>query len=379
MDDFPETKHEVSRITCMVHQRLGKKVTDCLAALGAQSVLAESARCVRQRMRARVLGLPGLRVDLTDAPMEIFRTTVPRASALRVICELTSAVNLRTPGRGAVYAQDVLETGRLNFPDIAPETDCPKIVLRDLTLITGILSMAGSGDLLAGIALKLGAAVPVISLGTGTGIRDRLGLLRITIPPEKELVHLMVPAHDAAGLQRLLIEEGRLDRPSGGFLYQTPIRAGVVDPLMRIGRQEHAASMEQVIGAIDDLKKGTAWRKRFLGLEPSAQDAGRVMRNHREFVFVCTEGQTDGFVNAAMSVGATGATTARVRHLSFNGFEGGSAACEQGILCVPAAIESAVMDTLCHHANACEDPAFRLQITDAPIVFSHQRGESSSS
>lgn len=378
MADFPETQREASRITCTVHQRLGAKVTDCLRALGTQSVLAESARCVRQRMRARGWGLPGLRVDLTDAPMEMFRTTVPRASALRVICELTSAVNLRTPGRGAVYAQDVLETGRLNFPDIAPDTDCPKIVLRDLTLLTGILSMAGSGELLAGVALNLGAAVPVISLGTGTGIRDRLGLLRITIPPEKELVHLMVPAHDAAGLQRLLIEEGRLDRPGGGFLYQTPIRAGVVDPLMRIGRQEHAASMEQVIAAIDDLKKGTAWRKRFLGQELSTKDTGPLMRTHREIVFVCTEGQADGFVHAAMNAGATGATTARVRHLSFTELEGGIAACVRGILCVPASLESAVMDALCFYARSSDDPAFRLQRIDAPNVFSHQRNGSSS-
>jgi hypothetical protein len=377
MDNFSEAGREVSRITCMVHQRLGGDVTDCLRTLGAQIVLAESARCVRQRMRARFSGLPGLRVNLTDAPMEIFRTTVPRTSTLRVIGELASAVDLHTPGRGSVYAQDVLELSRLEPPEIPPQVDSREIVLRDMTLLTGILSMAGSGNFLAGIALKLGAAVPVISLGSGTGIRDRLGLLRITIPPEKELVHLIIPAHDAAGLQRLLIEEGRMDRPSGGFLYQTPIRAGVVDPLMRIGRQEHAASMEQVIAAIDDLKKGTAWRKRFLGMEPSSRAAGRWMQNHREIVFICTEGQTGEFVNAAMCAGAVGATTTRLRRLSFSDVEGGIAACERGILCVPTTMESAVAGALCRVAVSCDDPAFRLQLIDAPVVFSHQRNGSS--
>jgi hypothetical protein len=373
MGDFSETGREVSRITCMVHERLGGEVIDCLRNLGAQSVLEENARCVRQRMRSRFFGLPGLRVNLTDAPMKIFRTTVPRKSVLRVIGELAAAVDLHTPGRGSIYAQDVLETGRLIPPDIDPETDCCEVVLRDMTLLTGIMSQVGSGDFLAGIALKLGAAVPVISLGSGTGIRDRLGLLRITIPPEKELVHLVVPAHDAAGLQRLLIEEGRLDRPGGGFLYQTSIRAGVVDPLMRIGRQEHAASMEQVIAAVDDLKKGTAWRKRFFGMEPSAEASRRVMRNHREIVFICTEGQIGEFVNAAMCAGAAGATTARIRRLSFIDAEGGIAACERGILCVSAAIESSVVDALCRVADSCDDRAFRLQLMDAPVVFSHQR------
>lgn len=373
MPDFPDNRCEVSRITCMVHQRLGDEAIECFRALGIQSVQVESARCVRQRMRARFLGLPGLRMDLTDAPMEIFRTTVTRTAAPRVIRELAAAVDLHTPGRGSVYAQDVLEIGRLVPPEIPPDTESPEAVLRDLTLLTGIMSMAGSGDFLAGVALKLGAAVPVMSLGTGSGIRDRLGLLRITIPPEKELIHLVVPAHDAAGLQRLLIEEGRLNRPGGGFLYQTPIRAGVVDPLMRVGRQEHAASMEQVIAAIDDLKKGTAWRKRFLGMEPSAEGSGRLMRNHREIVFICTEGKTSEFVNAAMSAGATGATTARVRRLTLGDNDAGIAAYERGILCVPAAMDPAVPEALRQVAGSCGDPAFRVQITDAPVVFSHQQ------
>lgn len=373
MDNFSETGREVSRITCTVHERLGDEVIDCLRRLGAQSVLEENARCVRQRMRTRFFGLPGLRVNLTDAPMKIFRTTVFRTSALRVIGELAAAVDLHTPGRGSVYAQDVLETGCLIPPDIDPETDRCDVVLREMSLLTGIISQVGSGDFLAGVALKLGAAVPVISLGSGTGIRDRLGLLRITIPPEKELVHLVVPAHDAAGLQRLLIEEGKLDRPGGGFLYRTSIRAGVVDPLMRIGRQEHAASMEQVIAAVDDLKKGTAWRKRFLDMDPSAETSGQWMRNHREIIFICTEGQVGEFVNAAMCVGAAGATTARVRRLRFSDAESGVAACERGILCVPATIESSVVEALCRVAHSCDDRAFGLQRIDVPAAFSHQR------
>ncbi|MDF7808220.1 hypothetical protein P4E94_12275 [Pontiellaceae bacterium B12219] len=378
MDNFSETRHEVARITCIVHQQLSGEVTNCLRTLGVQSVLVESARCVRQRMRARFSGLPGLLVNLTDDPMEIFRTTVPRASAERVVRALAATADLHTPGHGSIYAQDLFEVARrCDPPEIQPGVDGDEIVLRDMTLLTGILSMAGSGDALAGIALKLGAAVPVISLGSGTGIRDRLGLLRITIPPEKELVHLMVPTHDAAGLQRLLIEEGRFDRPGGGFLYQTPIRAGVVDPLMRIGRQEHAASIEQVIAAIDDLKKGTAWRKRFLGLEPGIDSARRLVRNHREIGFICTEGQTAAFVYAAMCAGAAGATTARLRRLCFKDTDDGVAACERGILCVPAAMASAVVDALCQVAVSCGDPVFRLQLIDAPIVFSHQRnGES---
>jgi hypothetical protein len=376
MDDLPKTRREVSRITCMVHQQLSGEVTGCFRTLGLQSVLVQGARCVRQQMRARFAGLPGLRVNLTDAPMDIFRATVPRASAERVIGELAAIADLHAPGHGSVYAQDVCEVGRFEPPEIPPGTEDFGVTLRNLTLLTGILSRVADENVLAVGSLKLGAAVPVISLGSGTGIRDRLGLLRITIPPEKELVHLVIPSHDASGLQRLLVEEGRLNRPGGGVLYQTPIRAGVVDPLMRIGQQDHAATMEQLIAAVDDLKKGTAWRKRFLGMEPGADSAGRLMRNHREIVFICTEGKTDAFVRAAMSAGAAGATTAQLRRLCFSDAEDGIAACERGILCVPAAMEAAVVDALCQAADSCGDPVFRLQLIDAPVVFSHQRNGS---
>lgn len=101
-----------------------------------------------------------------------------------------------------------------------------------------------------------------------------------------------------------------------------------------------------------------------------------LVRNHREIGFICTEGQTAVFVYAAMCAGAAGATTARLRRLCFNDADDGGAACERGILCVPAAMESAVVDALCQVADSCGDPVFRLQLIDAPIVFSHQRNGS---
>lgn len=373
MSEALERRHEVTRITCLVHQRLDARVTDCLRALGARTVLLENARCVRQRVRPHAFGLPGSRVELDNAPVEIFRTTVPQPAAARVLRALADAVDLRTPGRGAVYAQDLVELSPQEPPSIEPDSGMPGDLLRDFTLITAILSLPGRGQELAGIALKLGVAVPVVSLGEGTGLRDRMGLLRVTIPPEKELVHLMVPSHDAQGLQRLLIEEGRLDRPGGGFLYQTPVRAGIADPLVRIGRQEHAATMEQVIAAVDELKKGTEWRKRFVGFDRREGAAGRPVQAYREITFVCTEGRSPDLVRAAMRAGAQGATVSQVRRLSFSESEGGLAARERGVLCVPRAQEQAVVEALQRATSTCPDPMCRLQILDASGVFSHMR------
>ena len=213
-----------------------------------------------------------------------------------------------------------------------------------------------------------------MGLGIGTGIRDRLGLLRITISPEKEMVYLMVPGHDANGLQRLLIEEGHVDRPGGGFLYQTPVQTGIVDPLLRIGRQEHAASIEQIIAAIDDLKKSTAWRKRFFGVEDISGNGTAASFSHREITFFCHEEMGDSLVEAAMQAGAAGATVSRVRTSYMQGSEAGrSVSCERGILCVPAAMEKPLLQALSETAAAGPEKSWVLQSVPAASVFTHKR------
>ncbi len=366
-----QTASEATRITCMVHQQLSDLVTDRLRELGASTVLQENARCVRRRLRAPSWWQSLRRTELVDAPYDLVRTTVHRDAAMRVMNALVEAADLLTPGHGTIYAQDIRELSADEPPNLAPDLEPGSGFLHELTLITGILSMSGSGSNLVRPALTLAAGVPVVSLGVGTGIRNRLGLLRITIPPEKELVHLVVPSHDAAGLLRLLVEEGRLDRPGGGFLYLTPIRAGVVDPLVRIGRQQHAATMEQVIAALDGLQRGTAWRKRFAGVQPPGAEAGRLLRGHVEVVFICTEGLSEQYVLAALRSGASGATLSRVRCLCFSDREGGLAARERGIICAPAESADAILQALHETATAHGDCACRLQVLKAPVVFSH--------
>jgi nitrogen regulatory protein PII len=374
MSDQTAARNDVTRITCVVHPRLGAQVTDCLVTLGAHTVLVENARSVRQRIRPRAWVLPGQQIDLENTPIELFRTTVPRESALQVIETLSRTLDLHTPGRGAVYAQEIIEYSQLEPPTLQTDEASDSTAFRDFTLITGILSKAGGGERLTESALRLGACVPIVTRGFGTGLRDQLGLLRITIPPEKELVHLMVPAHDAAGIQRLLIEDARMDRPGGGFLYQTPISAGIVDPLLRIGRQEHAASMEQLIAAMDEIKHGTGWRKRFADPEESTRDARLITkRKYCEITLVCSEGKANDFVRAAMEVGAGGATTGRIRCLSASDLEGGVGARERGVICVPTAICAPVVQALRDMSSALEDPLCRIQVLDSFSIFFHQR------
>ncbi len=364
---------EAARITCMAHPLLVPSLTTCFEKLGLSTVLVESARCVRQRVRRRVLLLPGDGVDFIDSPMSLFRITVRRDNVAGVLAMLAESGDFTTPGRGTLFVQDVVEYGASELPEggVPPETVPLSGLLHDLTLLTGILSMAGSGELFARIALRLGACVPVIGRGRGTGIRDRLGLLRITIPPVKEIIHLIVPAQDADGIQRLLIEDGRLARPGGGFLYQTPIRAARVDTLLRIGRQAHAASIEQIIAAVDELKGGTSWRRRYAELGASRRtDIAR--RHYHEISFVCGDGNASEIAQEAVRAGASGVTMSRIRDIGMHDMAAGGAACERGVVCVPDQILGRVLTALKRAAPGCGARALHIQILTSPSVFTYQ-------
>ncbi len=56
--DLLEHARETVRVTIMAHQLLEKKIAGCFHALGIQTVLVETARCVRQWMHARCLVYP---------------------------------------------------------------------------------------------------------------------------------------------------------------------------------------------------------------------------------------------------------------------------------------------------------------------------------
>ena len=306
---------EVTRISLVIHHGLTQFALEFLKKIGVNSVMLETARTARIRIKSTLLDFLGLSDPIEDSPTDILRIIVNPDDAEKTIAYLIEKLDLRIAGRGAVYAQNLQELSERETSQINIEKYNKVTLLHDLTLITGIQSKSGSGENISKVALRLGAGVPIVSLGKGTGIRDRLGLLRITISPEKELTYLLVPSFDANGLQNLLIEKGKLNRPGGGFMYQTPIRFGSVDPLVRVGYQAHAASLEQIIAAIDDIKKDTSWRKRIFENGGNSLPA-KTSYTHREISFVCPVDHSDDYIHAAMDCGAAGATMTSMRKIN---------------------------------------------------------------
>lgn len=369
--------HRVSKITCIVNHLLSPLVSQQLIKLGVQAVYVESGRNVRKVAGKRSFGL-GDTVRFEDSSAEIFRFTVPRDNSQMVVESLVKAVGLNIPGRGSIYAQDLIEFSNVEPVRIADyniNDDSRAIadelnLLRDLAQITCVLSIPGSANKLSKLALELGLCVPLITNGSATDIRDQLGLIRITLPPEKELVQLLLPEQDSANISRLLIEAAGLSKPGRGFIYRTPVSAGLIDTRMRIGQQENAASIEQIIAAIDQLKNSTAWRKRFSPVDEDVNQTKQLMpEDHCEVTAICIEDRLEEMMDAAITAGATGATSSRVKRLIVRDDDKGSAAQVHCTFSVPGDITDQVVDALLNASTMGDNLGDRIQVLDSPAAY----------
>ena len=359
----------VTRITLVIHHGLCQDAIELLRKIGINSVMLETARTARIRIKTTLLDFLGFSDPIEDSPTDILRIIVNPNDAEKTIAFLIEKLELRIAGRGAVYAQNLQELSEREVPEVKIEKYNKVTLLHDLTLITGIQSQSGSGESISKVALRLGAGVPIVSLGKGTGIRDRLGLLRITISPEKELTYLLVPSFDANGLQNLLIEKGKLNRPGGGFMYQTPIRFGSVDPLVRVGYQAHAASLEQIIAAIDDIKKDTSWRKRIFENGGNSLPA-KTSYTHREICFICPVEHSDDYIHAAMDCGAAGATMTSMRSLNLSGENTDEITnYENAIICVKKEDEAGVIEAISKISEEKGETDWLVQTIPASSIY----------
>jgi len=178
----------------------------------------------------------------------------------------------------------------------------------------------GLGSVVARTALELGTSVPSIAYANGSGGRDRLGLLRVAIPPEKEIVTVTTPAADAEALARQIVDASNLDRPGGGFVYLHPLSRGVVNVRLWIGAQRHAASFNQIVAAVDSLWGGADWRRRFVTDDQPAASTD-LLHDLTELTVMCPEDRTHRIIMAAIDGGAGGATTSGITTILQTGVE----------------------------------------------------------
>ena len=94
--------------------------------------------------------------------------------------------------------------------------------LTDACLITCILQK----DLAEGVlesAKNCGAQGATISYAIGTGVRERMGLLGVTIDEQKEVIRIIVSEEQADRVFEAMYLAGGLDTPGKGIMFMTKL------------------------------------------------------------------------------------------------------------------------------------------------------------
>ncbi len=95
-------------------------------------------------------------------------------------------------------------------------------VLTDVALITCIVQR-GNADKIISAARDAGATGATVHYARGTGIRERLGILGITIEAEKAVINIVVATDQIDHVFEKLYVAGKIDTPGMGFMYVTPL------------------------------------------------------------------------------------------------------------------------------------------------------------
>ncbi len=307
------------RITGIFHRNLTPIITQALESAGVKEYQAVAGRWIALREREGFLGIPA-KAKINDNPVDLIHILVNPELERSVLHCIIRNGGIATPGRGTVYSEDVVvyKAHHLCHPlDKGPPVSKPVRLQKELTGICCIVQR-GEGDEVARVALDTGTCVPAITYGHGTGVRDKLGLLRITIPAEKEVITISASSYDAEAIMDLMITEGKLNQPGKGFVYLYPIRSGMINMKVIQGMPKHAASMEQIIVAIDEIHGGTSWRARGGSVGLSSLEGRHYIHDLISLSYTCNEGFGDKLIQEAMKTGVPGATMYRLKHVYIN-------------------------------------------------------------
>ncbi len=95
-------------------------------------------------------------------------------------------------------------------------------VLTDIALITCIVQR-GVADTIIQAAREAGAQGATVYFARGMGIRERLGILGVSVEVEKEIIDIVVSKDQVERVFERMYLAGNLDTPGMGIMYITPL------------------------------------------------------------------------------------------------------------------------------------------------------------
>ncbi|MFH1539607.1 MAG: hypothetical protein ABIH66_11645 [bacterium] len=306
---------KVCRITGILPRALTDSLIEDLNSIGIMNINSAVARALTLLDKTAFFGLYSGSVVVED-PIDVMMFLIPLEMEDSVLEYVVEKAEMHLPGRGTVYSEEV---NLYKAHELCRGNEVTGIEKKGSKLqseLTGICCIVqrGEGDTVARVALDTGTCVPAITFGHGTGLRDKLGILRIAIPAEKEVINVASTSYDADAVMGLMVNAGKLNQPGKGFIYFYPIGKGLINTKITRGMPKHAASIEQIIATLDDIKGNVEWRRRSGGGEHDTWEKKSVLKDLLDLTFICDEGRGEDLVKVAMGVGAAGATISKVNN-----------------------------------------------------------------
>lgn len=96
------------------------------------------------------------------------------------------------------------------------------IVMTDASLITCVVQRSKADEIVTA-ARSAGAQGATIYYARGTGVRERLGILGLTVEAEKEVINIIVANDQLDYMFEKMYLAGEMDTPGMGVIYVTPL------------------------------------------------------------------------------------------------------------------------------------------------------------
>lgn len=255
------TRHNMSVVTLILRRHRAKQAMHALLEDGIHHVMLNNARGTLIREQWYQSLLPMISPELS-----VLQMLVPDPAVDNVMEKSARHAQLNRSGAGSVFSQpcaDLHMKGDLPLWPLEhaerPEENASVDLKENLTAIY-LISQGERTEAVCRAAMQAGAHGPVVQYSEGHGLRDQLGWLRITSKPTKEVVCVLVDNVDADLIFAEMARTGQVQEAARGLIYRIPVRKGLVNIDSVYTGTRHAASMQQIIRAIDEMKGNKHWR-----------------------------------------------------------------------------------------------------------------------
>lgn len=326
-----------SIVTAILPRRASNELTDFLLDQPARFIFELAARGTLVKDRWFQFLLP-----VISPEQEILQFLLPHDEVDVIMEQIVALAQLRLAGAGAVFThplQSYMATEDFPIWQNGEHTEAGLSMIKFKRNLVGIAATVQSSisEAVARAAIKAGGHGPTIHYCEGRGVRDRLGVLRFTQNPDKEVIRVIADEMDADSVFDAMATAGRLTEPGRGIIYTMPIAKGLIKLPGVTQSARYAASMQQVIHAIDDMKGCSDWRAANNLVDETKSTGGALSflgigsARARKYLFeltrvTCTTKRKNlnVLVEAALAAGAPAATTIFGRFIESEGATTGS-------------------------------------------------------